>query len=144
MLILVGLHERHFSEPQVSSENGHSMFLRNTGICLQVCTALLPRRHTTMLSYRLLSLKIGYTNPSITGVSFSGEGATVIISVMAAEGTEGNIQRPQQIKYQPTSDSQAQLISLRHPVFPLFATATSIMNGQDKTHRPDDGGSTHL
>jgi hypothetical protein len=112
MLILVGLHEGHFPEPQVSRENGHSMFLRNTGICLQVYTALLPRRHTTMLSYRLLSLKIGYTNPSFTGVSFSGEGATVI-SLMAAEGTEGNIQRPQQININQPATPKHSFISLR-------------------------------
>jgi hypothetical protein len=33
-------------------------------------------------------------------------------------------------QYQPTSDSQAQLISLRHHIFPWIATGTPIMNEQ--------------
>jgi hypothetical protein len=68
--------------------------------------------------------------PFVTGVPFSGEGATVfchqfIDSREWRDGDSVNIG-----ENHARSDYQAQLISSRHAMFPWIATGTPIMNGQ--------------
>jgi hypothetical protein len=63
-------------------------------------------------------------SPFFVGVPFSSEGAAVV-SLYAAEGGETKTQWPSI----PTSNSQAQLFSLLHCMFPCIPTGTPVMNG---------------